>query len=141
MNTFLRHYAENDLHYVVSKEATFIEEYGEDNCLNEDQLKTLDLNIFIIEKNLEQIGYFVLYQPRQDSFHLVTMYLNDSERGNGYATKYLKEIINKIKENKNIKKITADTIVSNKESINVFKKLGFDIKNNKDWVKFKMTIA
>ncbi len=137
-----------DIDYIDSKEKTFIEEYGAENCLLKDRLEKLQdsLVIFVIEEDKKQIGYFICAffekaKRKKEVCHIVTMYINPEYRNQGLCTKYLQELMGKLKDLFVIDMFTADTLQTNEQSINVFKKLKFStriyLKDNIPWVAFE----
>lgn len=71
------------------------------------------------------VGAFVEKEP--DNAHVISVYVIPEERDRGIAKLLMKELLNKIKTNDIIKKITVDVNSEQKAALNLYKNFGFHV--------------
>lgn len=80
--------------------------------------------IFIYQKNSIPIGQIRI--DINNNVGIIDFSIDNNYRGNGYGTRLLKQVIEKINNKRiNIKKVTAEVKYSNKASQRAFEKAGY----------------
>lgn len=94
--------------------------------LNYDKIKELE-NIFSIFNDDEFIGMIQEVQVEKENIHIGRFVLEPRKTGMGLGKEALKEFINLIFEDENIKSITLTVFDFNQNAKNLYHKLGFII--------------
>ncbi len=97
-------------------------------------------NIIIFDENKKPIAMAVIFFNADNKLkHIASIgavYINSKHRGQGLGTKLIEYTINKIKQNKEIKKIKLTVIQNQTAAENLYKKFGFQkIGTNKKEIK------
>lgn len=93
---------------------------------------------FVLNK-YDNAYYFYIYDKneivgccksaiRQNKVELVNIFIDENYRGNNYSYYMLKNMIQFLKKDKNIKKISLSVLKNNYIALNLYKKIGFIIE-------------
>ncbi len=78
---------------------------------------------YLIRINNDSIGYLGIH-PKQDELFLSKIYIRSSERGKGYSRKAI-QFLEKLAQEKGLRKITLTVNKNNTDTIKTYEKLGF----------------
>lgn len=104
-----------------------VEKFQSENAIKK-QLKNDNYRYFFIKDKMENIGYIGL-QDKTEYLFLSKLYLKKNFRHKGFGTKAFNFITQFAKEN-NFEKIILTVNKNNKNTIEAYKKWGFDIINS-----------
>ena len=94
--------------------------------LTYDKIKKLE-NKFSIFNEEEFIGMIQEVRVEEDNIHIGRFVLNPTKTGSGLGTKALKEFIDFIFKDENIRSISLSVFDFNKNAKQVYDKLGFEV--------------
>lgn len=78
---------------------------------------------YLVRINKNSIGYIGIY-PKQDELFLSKIYIRSSKRGKGYGRKAI-QFLEKLAQEKGLRKITLTVNKNNTDTIKTYEKLGF----------------